>query len=202
MNIKSYFCTSKLPNRIMTMKPLFAALLFGLTLSVSSCNKTQRPSEMPNDTLPADESIQDGIMSIHPSHDSDTITWRGQTYSYEIERFPNDTLPKVVDEDNGTMFYDNQINLTIKQGTQIFFKHSFFKSTFNKFLDEAFQKNSILEGMVFVGVQDGGLEFATSICYPHSDLYVPLLITIAPNGTVSIQEDKIMDTSMGNEEEP
>lgn len=173
-----------------------------MLIGICSCNKAPKQVETTQEDIPSDEKINNGIMSIQPSVDSDTMTWRGRLFSYEIDRHPNDTLPKVIEIENGTKFTDNQIDLTIKEGEKTFFKHTFFKTSFSKFLDEEFNKHSILEGMVYVGTQNGKLEFATSICYPHSDLYVPLLISIAPNGTFDICEDKIMDMNEETEEEP
>ena len=38
-----------------------------------------------------------------------------------------------------------------------------------------------------------GLRFATSICYPRSDLYIPLVVTIDASGQMTIERDEILD---------
>jgi acetyl-CoA carboxylase alpha subunit len=53
----------------------------------------------------------------------------------------------------------------------------------------------MLEGLVFDTTVPEGLRFATSICYPRSDLYIPLVIIIDSNGKMSVQKDQILDAS-------
>ena len=40
-----------------------------------------------------------------------------------------------------------------------------------------------------------GLRFAVSICYPGSDIYIPLSITISPSGSYTIARDEVLDTA-------
>ena len=51
----------------------------------------------------------------------------------------------------------------------------------------------MLEGLVFDMVTPQGLRFATSICYPRSDLYIPLVVTIDAAGQMTIERDEILD---------
>ena len=47
--------------------------------------------------------------------------------------------------------------------------------------------------LAFDRVDENNLRFATSISYPASDIYIPLSITIAPDGSFSIKKDEILD---------
>ena len=48
-------------------------------------------------------------------------------------------------------------------------------------------------GMAFDQEQEGNLRFAVSVSYPMSDLYIPLLITIRPDGSYVISKDLVLD---------
>ena len=178
------------------MKLKFGLVLFAVFMSLVSCrNKTQSNEENSADTLPPDEKVVGGIVQMEPSHFEDTVTWKGKIYNYSIVKEPDAALPKVKEDDSGTLFSDNHIDLTITSDGQLVFKKRFFKTSFESFLDTGFKKKGILEGLVFDLAVPGGLQFATSICYPHSDLYIPLVVVINPaNGGITVKKDDIRDT--------
>lgn len=178
------------------MKPKFGPMLLCFLLFMGSCHqKTQTADDNPADTLPPDEKVVGGVVQLDPSHFEDTVTWNSKTYHYSIVKQPDATLPKVKEDGSGTLFADNHIDLTITLEGQQVFKKRFFKTSFEKHLDAGFRKKGILEGLVFDLAVPGGLQFATSICYPHSDLYIPLVIIIDPtNGGMTVKKDDIMDT--------
>lgn len=47
---------------------------------------------------------------------------------------------------------------------------------------------SILEGIVYDKTTPEGIVYAASICYPQTDLYVPISITISPDGKISMKK--------------
>lgn len=145
------------------------------------------------DSLPPDEVVHDRIVELLPSHVNDTVTWNGKVYRYDIVRKADTTLPSVHDEVSGDTFYDNAIVLKITLGGKEFFSKKFLKSSFDKYLNADFKKNAILEGLVFDVVTPAGLRFATSVCYPRSDLYMPLAITIDESGNMEIKKDELSD---------
>jgi len=164
-------------------------------MCIGSCSN-RKQTETTEEILPSNEIMEDGVRSLKSSVVRDTINWNGDIVYYEINREPDNSLPKISDEENNMKFYDNVITLTIWKEDAVIFKRKFLKSTFAQFLDKDFKKHSILEGMVFMGVKNKNMEFTTSISYPHSDLFVPLLISISPSGDVEIHEDKIMDMNI------
>ena len=176
-------------------------MLFLLTLACGACsNKAGKGEEPPvADSLPPDETMHQGVVQLQSSHVTDTVTWNGKTYRYDIVRQSDASLPKVKDNVSGNVFSDNHIDLKIScDGKEVFSKR-FLKTTFNSYLDADFKQNGILEGLVFDTTTPGGLRFATSVCYPRSDLFIPLVIIIDAQGNMSVRKDEIMDT--GNLEE-
>jgi len=170
-------------------------LCVALSWGACSNNKTKQVSEAAADTLPPDENIRHGIVQLERSHVNDTVTWRGKVYHYDIVREPDASLPQVKDEESGSIFSDNHIDLTITCGGKPIFQKRFQKTSFSSFLDAGFRRKGMLEGLVFDTTVPEGLRFATSICYPRSDLYIPLVIIIGSDGKMSIQKDQILDAS-------
>lgn len=178
------------------MKLYPVLLLMLCVLLPASCGKTQKTEEAAADTLPPDETIRGGIVEMASSHFEDTVTWRGKVYRYSITKKPDATLPRVKEEETGALFADNHIDLTITQAGKEVFKRRFFKTSFDSYLDAGFKQKGILEGLVFDLAVPEGLQFATSICYPRSDLYIPLILIIHPDGGMTIKRDNIMDADV------
>lgn len=144
------------------------------------------------------------IQKMKDYHYSAEITVGGVPYAYDIVREVNDTLPTVTGDDGGR-YADNYIRLRVnRQGQQIFNK-VFLKQHFKDFIDAGFLSKAVLEGMAFDRVEGDRLRFAASICYPGTDIYIPMSITIAPDGSFQMAKDEILDTvvevdSLENEE--
>lgn len=143
---------------------------------------------------------QSGIHQLQPSHSEDTVTLRGTQYTYCIDRRPDTTLVAVQDEQGG-VFADNSITLTVRRGSAVVIQKVFTKADFSTHLDAGFRKNGILEGLVFDCPAAGGLQFAASVCYPQSDLYMPLTVTVGPDGRITIRKDNTLDTSSADDDE-
>ena len=54
-------------------------------------------------------------------------------------------------------------------------------------------KLSILEGLVYDKNTSKGMVYAASICYPQSDLYIPLSITVSADGKISIAKEELLE---------
>ena len=52
---------------------------------------------------------------------------------------------------------------------------------------------SILEGIVYDKTTPEGIVYAASICYPQTDLYVPISITISPDGKISMKKEELLE---------
>ena len=177
-------------------------LFLCVALSMGACSNrdAKQKAEAAADTLPPDENMHHGIVQLERSHVNDTVKWRVKIYRYDIVSEPDASLPKIKDEASGSTFSDNHIDLTITcEGQQIFQKR-FQKTSFNSFLDAGFRQKGMLEGLVFDTAVPEGLRFATSICYPRSDMYIPLVIVISSDGKMSVQKDQILDASESEDE--
>jgi hypothetical protein len=122
-----------------------------------------------------------------------TINWRGETYTYNIHRMVDTNLPIITDE-NGNKFYDNKIDLTITRNGSPFFSQTFTKNTFAPYLDESFKKRGTLEGLVFDKTDNECMHFAASVCFPQTDEYIPLVVKLSSDGSISIARDTKIDT--------
>ena len=134
---------------------------------------------------------------MQPYNDRRAVAWLGKEYKVEINRSPSDSLPLVKDE-TGQKFVDNRITLAVKRADgSVAISKVFTKSTFDAYLDPAYRKSGILEGLVFDSVDDQQLEFAASVCLPQTDEYIPLEVKIDNFGNVKIERDSEMDTNGG-----
>ena len=177
----------------MYFKWQIAVLLALLALTACNGNKTEKSAEAVVDSLPPDETNWRGVVELQPSQTTDTVTWNGKIYQYHIAREADPSLPQVKDEASGDTFLDNHLDLLVSLDGQEIFHKRFFKTTFEQYIDKDFRQNGMLEGLVFDMVTPQGLRFATSICYPRSDLYIPLVVTIDASGQMTIERDEILD---------
>lgn len=132
---------------------------------------------------------------------SKSVDVGGATLNITIVRQPDDSLAMVKDE-TGQKFVDNRIALTVTnaQGSTIVNK-SFTKSSFDQYLDDDYRKTGILEGLVFDCVNGNSIRLAASVSHPQTDEYIPLVVTVGKNGSISISRDTKLDTSSQDEEE-
>lgn len=114
-------------------------------------------------------------------------------YTYDIVREADDTLPTVTGDD-GERYADNHIRLRVNRGGKEIFNKVFTKGLFGSYMEKGFMSHAILEGMVFDKADGENLRFATSVSYPASDIYIPLSITVSPDGGYQIAKDEVLDT--------
>ena len=161
--------------RIQKMKrrfylPLTACVLLGL----GSCGgHTQQDCRNLEEYEKPDTT--NAVQEMKDYHYSAEVRAGDVRYAYDIVREVNDSLP-LVTGDEGARYADNYIRLRVnREGRQIF-NHVFVKESFKDFLDRS-------------------LRFAASVCYPESDIYIPLTITLSPDGSYRITKDEILDTA-------
>lgn len=68
----------------------------------------------------------------------------------------------------------------------------FTKESFASLVDAKFMKYAILEGLVYDKTTPQGIVYAASICYPQTDLYVPLRLTVTTDGKISMTKEELM----------
>ena len=176
------------------MKTILSISLWLMLLMLTSCFSRSQQKDPDNYVV---ESIQPDVISteIHQLQTIQATTqaeFKGKTYDMTVVRRADSTLPVVTDV-QGLKYYDNTITLEVKTGGREFAHKIFNKNTFASYLEADFLKHAILEGLVFDKVTENGLQFAASVSYPESDLYVPFNITLLPNGNLSIDKADLME---------
>ncbi len=115
-----------------------------------------------------------------------------------VLRTPDENLPHVVNE-MGDTYVDNKIVLRLTRGSEKVFDKTFTKNDFSSVVDAKFLSNSVLEGIVYDKTTPQGIVYASSVCYPQTDLYMPLSITITADGKMSIQKVDMLEEAYDDE---
>lgn len=133
-------------------------------------------------------------------HYIDSLKVGSRSYVYTLHRDSDEDLGTVIDE-----YDDKWVNsfyeLTVECNGQPFFQKRFVKETLGRLLTEDFKRMGILDGFRFMQVEDGKLIFSFCVSYPNSDMSAPFLLTIAPDGSHSIEPDTVLDVMDEGEEE-
>lgn len=176
------------------MKKIFYTLPLALFLIVLSCGeKTKEDDNIEDRAYQLNTDEETGYHRMKQSESKDNIIYKGAEYHYSIQRTPCDSLSKIKDE-RGDVYVDNTITLQItRNGNQKVLSKVFTKQSFAAQVEKAFLANAILEGLVFDKVSDDGLVFAASVCYPQTDLFIPLSVTVSSGGNISIARVIMMD---------
>ena len=180
--------TQKMITRVFAASALCTALL-----TFAACSSKPKTNDIiakkPVKTAP--KPTQD----MGDYNQSRSVEWLGSTYSVNVARKADRSLPLAVDE-SGNKYFDNRITLTIlrSDGSE-FFKRTFSKSDFNEYVDDSYKGGALL-GIVLDRAEGDNIYFAASIGSPDkmSDNYVPLVLKISRVGGVSISKDTKLDT--------
>lgn len=174
-------------------KSLYTLMAVGIMLSMAACGEKKKSEDI----------ITQRVVTVKPQapermqeyHDSREVAWVGRTYRVDVQRQPADSLPMVKDE-TGQKFVDNAITVdVVRSDGSTFYSHRFTKSDFSQYLDDDYRKTGILEGLVFDKADGDWLEFAASVCHPHTDEYIPLIVRLSRMGELAIRLDTQLDTS-------
>ena len=118
---------------------------------------------------------------------TDSCKASGHLYVYTIDRVSSDSLGVITDE-FGDQFANTQLSITVrKDGAQLFHK-VFRKENFKQYLTADFLSQSILDGCRFDKVDGGKVIFALAVSYPDSDMSQSFSLTIANDGSYSIEK--------------
>ncbi|KAA6345736.1 hypothetical protein EZS27_006724 [termite gut metagenome] len=122
--------------------------------------------------------------------DAQSISLNNIEYNSYITRTPGDSLPRVTDKD-GNVYIDNEITLRITRENNIqIFNRTFTKNSFVSFVSSEFLQEAILERIVYNKTSTDGIEYAVSLCYPQTDLYMPIFIIIDSYGNMTLQTEE------------
>lgn len=169
-------------------------ILLGFAALVACTNNTTKTDIKDDIRVLMNDSVDArGVQRMQLSDVEQTITLKGNNYRSRVRRVSDDALPHVKNE-AGEVFADNTITLRIVRidGGQVFQK-TFTKQDFSILVGADFLKNAILEGMVFDTISAAGMVYAVSVSYPQTDLYIPISVTITPDGKMSMEKDERME---------
>ena len=165
------------------MKKLIYLLLLPLALAVVACGGKNGSSNKESVLARQDSVDAHGLQRMQSSKAETDIKFKGRDYHSLVSRTPDESLPHVSNE-MGDTYVDNKIVLRIK---------TFTKNDFSSVVDAKFLSKSILEGIVYDKTTPEGIVYAASVCYPQTDLYVPLSITVTADGKMSIKKVDMLE---------
>jgi len=175
-------------------KYIHILLVTCIAVGIASCTSKTSEADKKDETRVLTGEIADasGTHKLPESKNEQTVQFRNNDYHLYIERVPSDSLPRVKNE-SGDTFYDNTITLKLTRGSQKVLNRKFTKHSFASVVPTNFMKNAILEGMVYDKTSPDGIVFAVSVCYPQTDLYIPISLTVDAAGKISIVKDDTME---------
>jgi hypothetical protein len=131
--------------------------------------------------------------------DTQIITLNNTEYNSYITRTPNDSLPYITDK-GGITYVDNAITLRLTRGSVPIFNRTFTKNSFASLVNDEFLREATLEGIVYDKTTSEGINYAVSLCYPQTDLYMPISIIIDTHGRMAmIQAEEISEETTHEE---
>ena len=169
-------------------------LLLVAIIAISGCNgKSKDKAKSESEIVSGDSIASNGVQSMQESKSEMPINFKGKAYKAFVYRLPDANLPHVSNE-MGDMFMDNKITVRLTSGATDVFNRTFTKKDFSAVVAADFLSQSILEGIVFDKTTADGFVFAASVCYPQTDLYVPIALTISSSGQLKMEKvDRIED---------
>ena len=168
------------------MKKLIYLLLLPLVVAVTACGG--KVNSKKESVLATQDSVDArGIQRMQTSKSEIDIKFKGKDYRSFVSRTPDESLPHVTNE-MGDTYMDNKIVLRLTRGGESVFNKTFTKNDFSSVVDADFLAKSVLEGIVYDKTTPQGIVYAASVCYPQTDLYVPLSITITAAGKMSMKK--------------
>lgn len=168
-----------------------------LFVSCTSRNKSESDVQV----LMRDSTVVSAPQRMQVSDTKMTITYKGKEYRSSVVRRPDESLP-VVKNEQGEEFVDNSIALRITCGGKSIVDKVFTKESFASLVDAKFMRHAILEGLVYDRTTSGGIVYAASICYPQTDLYVPLRLTVSADGKISVTKEELLEEVYGEDSIP
>lgn len=174
------------------MKNVFYFWICMAVAALSACSSPKKENDSEVKVLMKDSVDAAGLQRMQISDSKTSFTFKGKEYQSRVFRRPDDNLPVVTNE-QGDKFIDNRITLRITTGGKSVVDKEFTKESFASLVDARFLKHSILEGVVYDKNTPKGMVYAASICYPQTDLYIPLSITVSADGKISLAKEELLE---------
>ena len=157
------------------MKNIVYILVCASVIFFTACSSQDKDKKDGTQVLMQDSTEIAGPQRMQVSDVKTSFTYKGKEYQSSVVRRPDESLP-IVKNEQGEKFVDNRITLRITCGGK-----------------QVVDKYSILEGLVYDKTTPQGIIYAASVCYPQSDLYVPIRLTITADGKISMAKEELME---------
>lgn len=167
-------------------------LMGGIMLFMSACAPSGKSDSTSHEVRTQDSVHHDGLQRMQVSEVKNQVTFQGKVYHSIVVRRPDESLPKVMNE-QGDKFVDNRVTLTLTCDGKTVLHRTFTKESFASLVDAKFMKFALLEGLVLDEPSGRGIVYAASVGYPQSDLYVPLRLTVTADGKLTMSKAELMD---------
>ncbi|WP_300700499.1 DUF4738 domain-containing protein [Bacteroides sp.] len=174
------------------MKNLFYMLACVSVIFLSACSSQNKKEKDDAQALMQDSVKAAGPQRMQVSDVKATFNYQGKEYQSSVLRQPDESLP-IVKNEQGEKFIDNRITLRLTCGGKQIVDRVFTKENFTSLVDAKFMQYAILEGLVYDQTTPQGIIYAASVCYPQSDLYVPIRLTITSDGKISMAKEELME---------
>lgn len=174
------------------MKNLFYMLACVSVIFLSACSSQNKKEKDDAQALMQDSAKAAGPQRMQASDVKATFKYQGKEYQSSVMRQPDESLP-IVKNGQGEKFVDNRITLRLTCGGKQIVDKVFTKESFASLVDAKFMQYAILEGLVYDQTTPQGIIYAASVCYPQSDLYVPIRLTITSDGKISMAKEELME---------
>lgn len=174
------------------MKNIVYILVCASVIFFTACSSQDKNKKDGTQVLMQDSTEIAGPQRMQVSDVKTSFTYKGNEYQSSVVRRPDESLP-IVKNEQGEKFVDNRITLRITCGGKQVVDKVFTKDNFASLVDAKFMKYSILEGLVYDKTTPQGIIYAASVCYPQSDLYVPIRLTITADGKISMAKEELME---------
>lgn len=175
------------------MKKYIYLLLLPVTVMIVACGGKKGKQGNDIQLVMQDSTDAHGLQRMQISESETDIRFKGKDYHSSVSRKPDESLPHVVSE-MGDTYIDNRIVLRLARGKDQIFRKEFTKQDFAPYVDADFLSKAVLEGMVYDKTSAEGFIYAASVCYPQTDSYIPLSITISPDGKkMKIRKEDLLE---------
>lgn len=174
------------------MKRIIHILVCASVIVFTACSSQDKNRKDGMQVLKQDSTEIAGPQRTQVSDVKTTFTYKGKEYRSSVVRRPDDALP-IVRNEQGEKFVDNRITLRITCGGKQVVDKVFTKENFASLVDAKFMQYAILEGLVYDKTTPQGIIYAASVCYPQSDLYVPIRLTITGDGKITMAKEELME---------
>lgn len=181
------------------MKKFIYMLLIPLAVAVAACGGKKENAKKSSVLVRQDSIDVRGLQRMQTSKSEVDITYKGKDYHSFVSRTPDESLPHVTN-DMGDTYLDNKIVLRLTRGNTSIFNKTFTKNDFSSVVDADFLAKAVLEGIVYDKTTPQGIVYAASVCYPQTDLYVPLSITITADGKMTLTKVDALEEEYIEEE--